>query len=88
MGKMVVRLIEYLRERLRKVIILCYGVLALLVITDAIPQVVDKSHAHTWPERIVGFWSLFGFIACVLIIIVSKWFGHLGIMTREDYYDE
>jgi hypothetical protein len=23
----------------------------------------------------------------VLIIILSKWFGHLGIMTREDYYD-
>jgi hypothetical protein len=49
---------------------------------------VDKSHAHTWMEKYIpGWWSIFGFIACVLIIILSKWYGHLGIMTREDYYD-
>jgi hypothetical protein len=23
-----------------------------------------------------------------VIIRFSKWFGHLGIMTREDYYEE
>ena len=34
-----------------------------------------------------GFWAVFGFGACVLIILVSKLYGHLGIMTREDYYD-
>jgi len=43
---------------------------------------------HTFVERIPGFWAAFGFVACVVIIIVSKWFGHLGIMTREDYYDD
>jgi len=35
-----------------------------------------------------AFWSIFGFLGCVVIIIGSKWFGHAGIMTREDYYDE
>jgi len=24
----------------------------------------------------------------VLIIVVSKWIGHLGLMQRENYYDE
>jgi hypothetical protein len=24
----------------------------------------------------------------VVIILFSKWFGHLGIMTREDYYED
>jgi hypothetical protein len=38
-------------------------------------------------KLIPGWWSIFGFVACVLIIILSKWYGHLGIMTREDYYD-
>lgn len=87
-GRLIVRFIDYLRNRMNKVVYLCYLVLAILVVLDAIPWVVDKSHAHTWPEKIMGFWSVFGFLACVLIIIISKWFGHLGIMTREDYYDE
>jgi hypothetical protein len=87
-GDMIVKLIDFLRDRLDKVIRVSYAVLALLVVLDAIPFVVDKSHAHTRPEHWFGFWSIFGFIACVLIIIVSKWYGHLGIMTREDYYDK
>lgn len=81
-----VKLIDFLRDRLRAVIWLSYAVLALLVLNDIF--FVDKSHAHTWAEKhIWGFWSIFGFVACVLIIVVSKWYGHLGIMTREDYYD-
>lgn len=81
---MIVELIDYLRDRLPTVIRMCYFGLAALVIIDIF---VDKHHAHTWVEHIPGFWSLFGFVACVAIIIISKWFGHQGIMTREDYYD-
>jgi len=83
-----VQLIEFLRSRLKTVIWVCYGVLALLVVIDAIPFLVDKEHAHTKLEHLPGFWSLFGFVACTLIIFLSKWYGHAGIMTREDYYDE
>ncbi|OGQ94136.1 MAG: hypothetical protein A2521_12870 [Deltaproteobacteria bacterium RIFOXYD12_FULL_57_12] len=81
-----VKLIDFLRDRLQTVIRICYGVLALLVIIDATP-LVDKHHAHTAMEHLPGFWSVFGFVSCVVIIIASKWYGHLGIMTREDYYD-
>ena len=82
------KFIEFLRDRLKTVIMICYAVLALVVVLDAIPAVVDKEHAHTAAEHWVGFWSVFGFAACVVIILVSKWFGHLGIMTREDYYED
>jgi hypothetical protein len=82
------KLIEYLRARLKLLVRLSIGLLVLLVVLDAIPGIVDKEHAHTKWEHIPGFWSVFGFVACVLIIIVSKWYGHAGIMTREDYYDE
>jgi hypothetical protein len=81
-----VQLIEFLRNRLKTVVRICFGVLALIILVDAL--FVHKEHAHTGVERIPGFWSGFGFIACVLIIILSKWYGHSGIMTREDYYDE
>ena len=83
-----VKLIDYLRDNLRMVIRLCLGLLAILVILDAIPALVDKEHAHSTVEKWPGFWAVFGFIGCVVIILVSKWFGHRGIMKREDYYDE
>jgi drug/metabolite transporter (DMT)-like permease len=82
------RCIEFLRRHLKTVIRLCLVVLVLLVLADAIPALVDKHHAHTKAEHLPGFWAAFGFVACVLIVIASKAFGHAGIMTREDYYDE
>lgn len=83
-----IRLIEFLRRNLKTVLRVSYVVLFLLVVYDALPFLVDKEHAHTDAERYPGFWAVFGFVACVLIILASKAFGHAGIMTREDYYDE
>ena len=83
-----VNLIQFLRDRLKTLIWIAYAILALVVVLDAIPAIVDKEHAHTALERWPGFWALYGFVACVLIIILSKWYGHLGIMTREDYYED
>jgi hypothetical protein len=83
-----VRLIEFLRKHLKGVVRLCLLLLALLVVLDAIPGLVNKDHAHTAAERWPAFWAAFGFVGCVVIILVSKWFGHAGIMQREDYYDE
>ncbi len=82
------QLIEYLRNHLKTVVKVCLGVLALLVIIDAIPAFVNKQHAHTAVEHWPAFWAVFGFVGCVVLILVSKWFGHAGIMQREDYYDE
>jgi len=79
------RFIEFLRARLKTVIYVCLGVLALVAVLDLF---VNKEHAHTRIEHLPFFWSVFGFVACVLIVILSKAFGHAGIMTREDYYDE
>jgi heme/copper-type cytochrome/quinol oxidase subunit 2 len=81
-----VALIEFLRRHLKVLVRLCWLVLALLVVGDWLW--VDKEHAHTEPEHWFGFWSIFGFVACVLIIFFSKWYGHRGIMQREDYYDD
>lgn len=82
------RVIQFLRDHLKTVVRLSLVALALLVLLDAVPAIVDKEHAHTGAEHIPGFWALFGFAGCVILIIASKWFGHLGIMRPEDYYDE
>jgi len=80
-----VKLIEFLRNRLKTVVWACLLVLGLLVLVDGL--FVSKEHVHTAAEQLPGFWSLFGFVGCALIVILSKWYGHSGIMTREDYYD-
>ena len=46
---------------------------------------VDEVHFF-W-EKLPIFNILFGFAGCVLIIFVSKYFGHLFIQKKEDYYD-
>jgi drug/metabolite transporter (DMT)-like permease len=83
-----VRIIDFLRDRLKTVVKVCAVLLGALVLIDAIPLFVDKHHAHTSIEKLPGFWALYGFLGCVLIILGSKAFGKAGIMKREDYYDE
>jgi hypothetical protein len=82
------QLIQFLRDRLKTVVRVCLVVLAVLVLIDAIPGVVDKEHAHTSAEHWPAFWAVFGFVGCVILILASKAFGQAGIMQREDYYDE
>ena len=70
-------------KNIRKLRIGFYIVLALLVLPDFF------IHKHTlfssiegWP----GFYALFGFISCVVIIVISKLLGYL-LKRKEDYYD-
>jgi hypothetical protein len=81
-----VALIDFLQKHIRRVRIISLCSLLLLVVIDWL--FVDKSAAHTGPEHYIAFWALFGFVSCVVIIFLSKWYGYLGILTREDYYDE
>lgn len=77
-----VDMIETLRTKTVKKI--AYGILVLLVIVDFI---IPRHEIHFFGDKIPGFWSIFGFSACVVIIIVSKWLGKNGLMKDEDYYD-
>ena len=77
-----VNMIETLRTKTVKKI--AYGFLVLLVMVDFI---IPRHEVHFFGDKIPGFWSLFGFSACVVIIIVSKWLGKNGLMKDENYYD-
>jgi hypothetical protein len=82
----IVRFIDFLRKHLKVTLLVSLGLLALLVVGDWL--LVGKESAHTRAEHWIGFWSAFGFLSCMAIIFVSKWFGHLGIMKPEDYYGD
>ena len=76
-------IIEKLRAKTVKK--LAYGILVLLILVDFI---IPRHEIHFFGDKIPGFWSLFGFISCVLIIVVSKWIGHHWLVRNEDYYDK
>ena len=77
------KIIEVFRSKTMKRI--AYAALILIFVIDFF---IPRHEVHFVVDRIPGFWSLFGFAACVLIIIISKWIGRLGIMQDENYYNE
>ena len=81
-----IRVLDYLIENGRVVRFLLYGIAFGILIWSL---TVDTSHAHTWAEKFIpGFWSLFGFISCVLLIFISGWLAKAGLSREEDYYDD
>jgi len=60
-----------------------YLVLASLVVGDFF---IPREHVEHFWEVIPGFHAVYGFIACVAIIVVSKFLMH-WLMKQEDYYD-
>jgi hypothetical protein len=46
----------------------------------------DGGHHHWW-NTIPAFWILFGFIGCLILILVAKILGKLLLNRKEDYYD-
>ena len=79
----IIKVIETLRRKAVKKI--AYIALILIIVTDFF---ITRHEIHFIGDQIPGFWSLFGFVACIMIILISKWIGHLGIMQDENYYNE
>lgn len=59
-----------------------FASLVILVILD----LVTEKHPEFDMEKIPAFYSIFGFVACVGIVLISKVFG-LWLKKKEDYYD-
>lgn len=81
MGKLLACLVDH-RRTLARIMI---GVLALLVVLDLLTPA--KYHRFPW-DGIGGFGAVYGFVACVVIVVVSKALGYALLYRKEDYYDE
>ena len=77
------KIIDAFRRKTMKRI--AYAMLILIIVIDFF---IPHHEIHFFGDGIPGFWSLFGFVACILIILISKWIGRLGIMQEENYYNE
>lgn len=59
--------------------------LALCLAVAAIDLVFHRHVAHPW-EAWPGFYSLYGFVACVLLVLVARALRRV-LLRPEDYYD-
>jgi len=65
-----------------------YAGLAVVAVAEiALPRIYSAGEPHFPFEDFPAFGSLYGFVSCVAIIVVSKLIGKLWLMRREDYYD-
>lgn len=70
-------------ENIKKMLKVFYVICVLLVVADFI---VHRHIYHDW-ENIPAFYALYGFIGCVVLVVVAKEMRKY-LMRKEDYYDE
>jgi len=69
---------------LKKWLRLFYLICALLLLADFVPVF---HHANDKGPSWWGFYGIYGFTACVLLVVTAKLLRKL-VMRSEDYYDE
>lgn len=70
-------------ENVRRILYALYTICGILVALDFI---VHRHIYHSW-EKLWGFYPLYGFIGCVLLVVVAKGM-RVFLMRAEDYYDK
>lgn len=66
----------------RRIRIALYTVCAIVAALDLIVH----RHIEIAVERVPAFYAVFGFVACVALVLVAKLMRRI-LMRREDYYD-
>ena len=70
-------------NNIKRVLYLLYGCCALLFALDF---VIHRHVMHDM-ENLWGFYPVYGFVGCVVLVLVAKWMRSF-LMRPEDYYDE
>ena len=63
-----------------------YGLFGSLVLLLALEPFVHKHSYFAW-EAGFGFYAIYGFVACVLLVLVAKYVLRPLVKRDEDYYD-
>ena len=80
-----VRLLKFLNERSH---ILKYLFFIFLVATIVFDFFAKRHGHHFFGDSILGFWSIFGALGCLGMIVFCKGLSHVWLEKEEDYYDK
>ena len=70
-------------ENVKRILYLLYGCCVLLFALDF---VIHRHVMHHW-ENLWGFYPVYGFVGCVVLVLIAKWMRTF-LMRSESYYDE
>lgn len=76
---------QYLFDKPRNVSRLLGGFYAICALLFVFDFFVHRHVSHSW-ENLFGFYAVFGFIACVVLVLVASEMRKV-VMRKEDYYD-
>lgn len=80
-----VRLLRYLNERSH---ILKSLFFVFLIITIVFDFFAERHGHHFFGDSIFGFWSIFGALGCLGMIVFCKGLSHVWLEKEENYYDK
>lgn len=63
-------------------------VLGALTVVSLVAERLAHHEHHYWFTGIPAFFVIYGFIGCVAIIYLSKWYGKYWVQKKEDYYEK
>lgn len=62
------------------------GLLLACAVLVGLDLVLHRHVSHPW-EGVFGFYAFYGFIACVLLVLIAKDMRKI-VMRDEDYYEQ
>ena len=62
-----------------------WALVAVCIVTIGADFFYHRHIVHPW-EGVWGFYAIYGFVACVVLVLVAKELRKL-LMRAEDYYD-
>ncbi len=69
-------------KNIKRVLHVLYGCCALLIALDFI---IHRHVIHSW-EKLSGFYAIFGFVSCVILVFVATWMRTF-LKREQGYYD-
>lgn len=85
MVQRIAKMIGYLRDHSQIVKWIFFGFLAFAIAFDFF---AERHEPHFWGDNVIGFWTGFGLLGCLVMIVICKGLSHVWLMKSEDYYDE
>jgi hypothetical protein len=70
-------------KNIKRLLRLLYGCCILLFLLDF---VINRHVTHDW-ENLWGFYPVFGFVGCVVLVVVATWLRTF-LMRDECYYSD
>jgi len=69
-------------QNIKRVLYILYACCVLLFLLDF---VIHRHVVHSW-ESLWGFYPIYGFVGCVILVFVATWMRTF-LMRSEDYYN-